>query len=80
MLKITEAAPTAGLALSLRDFIFLPFIQNSKSSLEKRLASFIGVDEVQIECSGTAALVVALEALKTLSDRKQVVISAYTCP
>lgn len=80
MLKVTEAAPTAGLALSWRDFIFLPFTQNPQASLEKLLASFIGVDEVQVECSGTAALVVALEALKTLSDRKQVVISAYTCP
>lgn len=80
MLKFTEASPTAGLALSWRDFIFSPFIQSSDASFEKALASFIGVDEVQVECSGTAALVVALEALKTLSDRKQVVISAYTCP
>lgn len=80
MLKVTEVAPTAGLALSWRDFIFSPFARSSQISLENALASFIGVDEVQVECSGTAALVVALEALKTLSDRKQVVISAYTCP
>ena len=80
MLKFTEAAPTAGLALSWRDFIPLPFSQKSKISLEKKLAAFIGVDKAQVECSGTAALVVALEALKTCSDRKQVVISAYTCP
>ena len=80
MLKITEAAPTAGLALSWRDFTPSPFSEKSKNSLEKKLATFIGVDEAQVECSGTAALVVALEALKTLSNRKQVVISAYTCP
>ena len=80
MLKLTEAAPTAGLALSWRDFITLPFLQNSRVTLEEKLASFIGLDEAQVECSGTAALVVALEALKMLSDRQQVVISAYTCP
>ena len=80
MLKLTEAAPTAGLALSWRDFITLPFLQKSRVTLEEKLASFIGLDEAQVECSGTAALVVALEALKMLSDRQQVVISAYTCP
>ena len=80
MLKITEASPTAGLALSWRDFIPQIFLRNPKNSLEQKIANFIGVDEVQIECSGTAALVVALEAIKTLSDRKYVVISAYTCP
>lgn len=80
MLKVTEASPTAGLALSWRDFIPQIFSRHLKSSLEQKIANFIGVDEVQIECSGTAALVVALEALKTLSNRKQVVISAYTCP
>ena len=80
MMKLTEAAPTAGLALSWRDFIPQFFLLQPKKSLEQKIAHFIGVDEVQIECSGTAALVVALEAIKTLSDRKFVVISAYTCP
>jgi len=79
-MKFTEAAPTAGLALSWRDFIPLLFSLQSNVSLEAKLASFIGVAEAQVECSGTAALVVALEAIKMLSDRKHVVISAYTCP
>jgi dTDP-4-amino-4,6-dideoxygalactose transaminase len=80
MMKLTEAAPTAGLALSWRDFIPSLFSKNSRVSLEQKLALFIGAEEVQVECSGTAALVVALEALKIMSDRKQVVINAYTCP
>ena len=80
MLKITEASPTAGLALSWRDFVPLSLFSRPETSLEKKIANFIGVDEAQIECSGTAALLVSLEALKTLSDRKHVVISAYTCP
>ena len=80
MLKFTEAAPTAGLALAWRDFACLPFFRKPQHSLEQKIAAFVGADEVQIESSGTAALFVALEALKTLSDRKQVVINAYTCP
>ena len=80
MMKFTEAAPTAGLPLNWRDFFPYLFSQKSRFSLEEKLASFIGVEEAQVECSGTAALVVALEALKMLSDRKLVVISAYTCP
>ena len=71
---LREPPPTAGLALSWRDF--LP----GSPSLEQKIAGFIGVPEVQIECSGTAALVVALLTLKNMSQRRSVVISAYTCP
>ena len=60
--------------LSWRDF--LP----GAPSLEQKIADFIGVPEVQLECSGTAALVVALLTLKNMSQRRSVVISAYTCP
>ena len=79
-LKLTEVSPTAGLALKWHDFLACPFPLTPKHTLEKKLAKFIGVEDAQVECSGTAALVVALEALKQLSSRKQVVISAYTCP
>ena len=71
---LREPPPTAGLALSWRDFLPGP------PSLEQKIADFIGVPEVQIECSGTAALVVALLTLKNMSPRRSVVISAYTCP
>jgi perosamine synthetase len=73
--RLREPPPTAGLALSWRDFL-----PGSTSSLEQKIADFIGVPEVQIECSGTAALVVALLTLKNMSQRRSVVISAYTCP
>ena len=72
--RLREPPPTAGLALSWRDFLPGP------PSLERKIADFIGVPEVQIECSGTAALVVALLTLKNMSRRRSVVISAYTCP
>lgn len=69
-----EIPPTAGLPLQWRDF--LP----SGKTLEQGVATFLDLPEVQIECSGTAALVVALTALKQGSTRTSVVIPAYTCP
>jgi dTDP-4-amino-4,6-dideoxygalactose transaminase len=48
--------------------------------LESTLAGILDVPSVQIECSGTAALVIALTTLKQMSDRRSVVIPAYTCP
>lgn len=48
--------------------------------LESTLAGILDVPSVQIECSGTAALVIALTTLKQMSGRHSVVIPAYTCP
>ena len=69
----SEIPPTAGLPLQWGDFHGAP-------SLELGLATFIGTPEVQIECSGTAALIIALETLKLRSTRRTIVIPAYTCP
>ena len=69
-----EVSPTAGLPLSWRDL--LP----SGASLEHNLAAFLCQPDAQIECSGTAALIVALATLKRTSSRRSVVITAYTCP
>jgi len=69
-----EAPPTAGLPLRWRDF--LP----RRASFEDGLAAFLNVPSAQIECSGTAALIITLTALKRCSTRRSVVIPAYTCP
>ena len=69
-----EVPPTAGLPLRWRDF--LP----ARRSFEGALAELLKVPAVQVECSGTAALIVALTALRTLSSRRRVVVPAYTCP
>jgi dTDP-4-amino-4,6-dideoxygalactose transaminase len=47
---------------------------------ERALAAFLAVDTARISCSGTAALIVALEALKRRSRRRTVIVPAYTCP
>ena len=69
-----EVPPTAGLPLRWGDF--LP----ARQPFESALAEMLGVPEVQVECSGTAALIVALTALRTLSGRRRVIVPAYTCP
>lgn len=72
--RLKEPPPTAGLPLNWSDF--LP----TSATLENELAQMLGVPWLQVECSGTAALVVALLALKKNSHRQSVVITAYTCP
>ncbi len=68
--------PTAGLPLRLADLA--PW---GDDDFEGALARHLQVDAVQLECSGTAALCVALTALKTLTpSRSTVVVPAYTCP
>ena len=71
-----ELPPTAGLPLAWRDFA----PRRPVAPLEEGLARFLGVAAVQVECSGTASLVIALQTLKRVSARRSVVIPAYTCP
>jgi perosamine synthetase len=71
-----EVPPTAGLLLRWSDFIG----SASKPDLGQALAAFLGVESVGVASSGTASLIVALETLKRRSDRRTVVIPAYTCP
>ena len=71
-----EFPPTAGLPLLWRDF--LPFSKGL--SFEEGLARFLTVPAAQVECSGTACLILALEVLKRRSSRTEVILPAYTCP
>ncbi|MGH8122408.1 MAG: DegT/DnrJ/EryC1/StrS family aminotransferase [Rudaea sp.] len=70
-----EVPPTAGLPPRWADLW-----PSGQASLTERAAAFVGVEEIQVECSGTAALVVALTALRRRSKRTCVVVPAYTCP
>lgn len=72
---VIEIPPTAGLPLYFRDLF-----PSRSESFPKQLAKFMGVSTVGVECSGTASLIVILETLRRLSNRKTVVIPAYTCP
>ena len=73
----TELPPTAGLPLHWRDFV-----PTAAPSLARSLARVLELDDdaATLTCSGTAALVLALNALKRVSARREVIVPAYTCP
>jgi dTDP-4-amino-4,6-dideoxygalactose transaminase len=71
-----EAPRTAGLPLGLGDLRGA-----ADAPLAALAAAWLGVDDVQLECSGTAALTVALTALAAHTpSRREVAIPAFTCP
>ncbi|MCS4510500.1 DegT/DnrJ/EryC1/StrS family aminotransferase [Xylophilus ampelinus] len=71
-----DVPPTAGLPLQAADLL-----PGGDDDLEAALARFLGAERAQLECSGTAALVVALTVLRECSPgRTEVVVPGYTCP
>ncbi|MGB4812274.1 MAG: DegT/DnrJ/EryC1/StrS family aminotransferase [Methylophilaceae bacterium] len=70
----SEPPPTAGLPLLWQDF------WPSDASLEDDLAAYLQQSSIEITSSGTAAIFLALATLKQTSQRRNVVIPAYTCP
>ncbi|WP_243047417.1 DegT/DnrJ/EryC1/StrS family aminotransferase [Dyella sp. RRB7] len=70
-----ELPPTAGLPLRLTD------LWPGRAAFAERVAQWLGVDPLQLECSGTAAMVVALRAMHRLRpQRDEVIVPAWTCP
>ena len=71
-----ELPPTAGVPLRWSDLV-----PAGTADLATAAADWLGTDAALLTGSGTAALVVALEALKTLAPRRRTVaVPAYTCP
>lgn len=71
-----ELPPTAGVPLRWSDLV-----PAGTADLAMAAAGWLGTDDALLTGSGTAALVVALEALKTLAPRRRTVaVPAYTCP
>jgi len=70
-----ELPPTGGLPMRWSDFAPLP-----SPDFASVLAKQIGATHAQLTCSGTAALVVALTTLAARSERREVVVPAFTCP
>jgi perosamine synthetase len=75
-----EVPPTAGLPPRWRDLLPFGAASEQRGDLAQCAADFLGTASVQVECSGTASLVVALTTLHRLSGRRAVVVPAYTCP
>lgn len=73
--RLREIPPTAGLPLQALDL--LP----RADALDGRLAAQLETPPLQLECSGTAALLIALATLRERAPgRDVVVVPAYTCP
>ena len=70
-----ELPPTAGLPPRWSDLAL-----SGSDDLAGALAGFLGVGELQLESSASAALVIALDHLKTRTSRRTVIIPGYTCP
>ena len=74
-LRAQELPPTAGLPLRARDLLPGP------PNLAADVASLLGTPPLQLECSGTACLLIALTTLREMQpQRRRVVVPAYTCP
>ena len=70
-----ELPPTAGLPLRVSDLLPGP------ARLAETVAAQLGTPSLLPTCSGTAALTIALMALRDAAPHRQrVVIPAYTCP
>src|SRR6516165_7116325 len=57
-MRLREVPPTFGLAPRLTDMLAAPWGGDDLAGL---IARFLGAEEVELECSGTACLVIAFE-------------------
>jgi perosamine synthetase len=72
-----EIPPTAGLLPRWCDLLAV----SGGKSFEQSLCEQIGLDDIEIVSTGTAALQIAFTALKTMSPaRDTVIVPGYTCP
>ena len=82
-MKVRRTLPPAAAPLYLSDLwcglIGLFLANRSIKQFEEEVKAYFGVKYVFPVSSGKGALALILEALKTLSSRKEVVIPAYTC-
>lgn len=71
-----EIPPTAGMPLRVGDLLAL----HGQDRFAVHAAAWLGVPEAGVECSGTAALMVILRALRRRSKARAVIVPAFTCP
>ena len=76
---LPRTLPPAAAPLSPADLLRGLATRRSLDRLESDLKTFFGVRHLFLVSSGKAALVVILQALRTLSARREVLIPAYTC-
>lgn len=73
--------PTAGYRIYFRDFFSRQLrVKEAKRAQEELCKKRLAVPFVHLTSSGTAALFIILQAIKTLTTARIVIIPAYTCP
>lgn len=73
--------PTAGYSIYFHDFfIRRPRVKEAKITLEELCKKKLAVPFAYFTSSGTAALFIILQAMKTLTAARTVIVPAYTCP
>lgn len=77
MFVLRDIPPTAGMPVSPVDLISGAF---TRGSFEAELATYLKVPHVKLFSSGTTALWIAFETLKRCSQRRRIILPAYTCP
>jgi dTDP-4-amino-4,6-dideoxygalactose transaminase len=75
-----EIPPTAGLPVYARDLLSLIKTGDRQGSLEEDFKNYLGVPYAAITYSGTVALYLILETIKTLTPKKSVIIPSFVCP
>ncbi|MDD4980823.1 MAG: DegT/DnrJ/EryC1/StrS aminotransferase family protein [Candidatus Omnitrophica bacterium] len=80
MSLLREIPPTAGFPFYAGDILSLFSGQAGKGSLEEDFQSYLGVPFARVTYSGTAAFYFILEAIKTLSPKRTIIIPAFICP
>ena len=71
-----EIPPTSGWQFRIKDLFF----KCAAGSLEEVFKNYLGVSNLYITYSGTAALYLIFESLKKISSKKTVIIPSYVCP
>ncbi|MCK9614485.1 MAG: DegT/DnrJ/EryC1/StrS family aminotransferase [Candidatus Omnitrophica bacterium] len=71
-----EIPPTSGWPFRIKDL----FSKCTAGSLEEDFKNYLGVSDLYITYSGTAALYLIFESLKKISPKKTVIIPSYVCP
>jgi len=71
-----EIPPTSGWKFCAKDLFSRP----ATASLEEDFRNYLGVGDVFITYSGTAALYLIFESLKKTSSKRTVIIPSYVCP
>jgi len=82
-MRVQRTIPPTAAPVKIQDLLHgaagIFFSKGYAARLERGIREHFGVRHVFVVSSGKAALALILAALKSLSDRRQVVIPAYTC-